>query len=448
MRYIPITDADKEQMLKEIGVRSTDELFQDIPAAVRLGRALNLPPALSEMEIMAHIRELAGRNVHAGDHACFLGAGAYDHYQPALVDHIIRRGEFLTAYTPYQPEISQGVLQVIYEWQTLVAQLTGMDVANASMYEGASALAEASVMALDLTGRTRVVVSRTVHPEYRAVLRTYLSGLGVSLLEAPYDNGITDLAQLEALLDDETSALVVQTPNFFGCLEPVYEMERLIHKQGGLYVVSPDPISLGLLAPPGEYGADIVAFEGQPLGIPLQYGGPYVGVIGTRDKYLRRLPGRLAGATVDTRGQRAFVLTLQAREQHIRREKATSNICTNQALLALAATVYMCWLGPNGLKEVAAQSLQKAHYAHDQLAAIPGWAPAFSAPFFLEFTLRCPVSPVLLNQHLLKHRIIGGYHPAREYPELGNATIIAVTEKRTRAEIDRLVTAAQEGSAA
>lgn len=448
MRYIPVTGEDKAQMLRDIGVSSTDELFADIPAAVRLGRALNLPPSLSEMEIMAHMQGLVGGNVHAGEYACFLGAGAYDHYQPSLVDHIIRRGEFLTAYTPYQPEISQGVLQYIYEWQTLISQLTAMDVANASMYEGASALAEAAIMALDLTGRKKIVVARSVHCDYRATMVTYFSGLGVTLVQAPMQNGVTDLAQLESLIDDETAALVVQTPNFFGYIEPVYEMERLIHQKGGLFIVSPDPISLGVLAPPGEYGADIVAFEGQPLGVSLSYGGPYVGVIGTRDKYVRRLPGRLTGLTRDNRGQRAFVLTLQAREQHIRREKATSNICTNQALIALAATVYMCWLGPNGMREVADLCLQKAHYAHDQITALPGWKAASTAPFFQEFTVLPPRDPAAINRELLQHKLIGGYAPTREFPELPGTYILAVTEKRTRPEIDRLVSALAGGGAA
>ncbi len=449
MRYIPITADDKAQMLRDIGVRSTDDLFADVPAAVRLGRPLDLPPAKSELEILNELRWLTGKNANLVDNACFLGCGAYDHYIPAVVDSVVRRGEFLTAYTPYQPEISQGVLQAIFEWQTLMAELTAMDVANASMYDGASALAEATIMALDLTGRNKVVLAHTVHPQYRSVVATYLQGLGVELVQAPMapdDAGTVCLNTLESLIDDATAAVVVQTPNFFGCLEPVRQAARLARARGALFVVGiTDPYSLGLLEAPGNYGADIVALEAQPLGNPMSYGGPAVGVIATRQAFMRRLPGRLVGQTLDNRGQRAFVLTLQAREQHIRREKATSNICTNQALNALAATVAMCWLGKAGLQQAAEHSLHKAHFALAEISQLPGWAPAFKAPFFHEFAVRVPVDPQQVNRHLLgSKQIIGGYSTRADYPELGNLMVFAVTEKRTRAELDRLVAGLRE----
>jgi glycine dehydrogenase subunit 1 len=439
LRYIPITPADKAEMLKTIGVSSTDELFADIPAAVRLNRPLNLPAPLTEMEIGQHMAKLSGANANTSTHVSFLGAGAYDHYIPSLVNHVLLRGEFLTAYTPYQPEVSQGVLQAIYEYQTMVCELTGMDLSNASMYDGASALAEAAIMAMSQTGRKRLVLLSTVHPDYRATVKTYMSGLGVDLVEVPMYDGVVDLAKLEAAIDDNTAAVLLQTPNFFGCLEPVHEVERLIHAKGGLFVVAVDPISLGVLAAPAEYNADIVVAEGQSLGNPTSFGGPYVGLMATREKFARRIPGRIVGQTVDNRGQRAFVLTLQAREQHIRREKATSNICTNQALNALAATVYLTMVGKQGLKEIANACLQKAHYAQRRITAQPGYKPAFSAPFFKEFTVCTPGNPKAINANLLQQGIIGGYNPAREYPELANCMIFAVTEKRTREEIDRLV---------
>jgi glycine dehydrogenase subunit 1 len=445
LRYIAITDDEKAAMLREIGVSSTEELFaQNIPAELRLQQPLAIPAALAEMEILAHVKELTAGNVHAGEYTCFLGAGAYDHYIPAALDHLIRRGEFLTAYTPYQPEITQGVLQAIYEYQSLICELTGMDLSNASMYDGASALAEAAVMALGQTGRKEIVVGRSVHPDYRRVLGTYMSGLGVTIREAPQQDGATDLNGLESLVTTETAAVIVQMPNFFGCLEPVREIEQIAHAKGGLYIVAVDPISLGLLEAPGNYGADIVVAEGQPLGNPISYGGPYLGVMATRERFVRRMPGRIAGATVDNRGQRGFVLTLQAREQHIRREKATSNICTNQALNALCATIYLTLVGKEGLREAANLCLQKAHYAAERIAALPGYSLAFRAPFFKEFTVTCPKPADQINRHLLGHKIMGGFPTAVDYPEVKDGMTIAVTEKRTRQEIDRLVAALGE----
>lgn len=439
MRYIPITEEDKRQMLADIGVSSTDELFADIPAGVRLQRPLRLPAPLSEMEIARLVTQLGAKNKHLNDYACFLGAGAYDHYIPSVIDHLIRRGEFLSAYTPYQPEISQGVLQVIYEYQSLVCELTGMDLANASMYDGASALAEAAIMALHTTDRKKLLVARTLNPQYRSVIATYVQGLGVELVELPMTDGVTDLDALRQHMDDSVAGVIVQQPNFFGCLEPVHEIEQLTHGNGALFTVCADPISLGLLQAPGEYGADIVVMEGQSLGNFISFGGPWLGVLATREQFARRMPGRIVGATVDSRGQRAYVLTLQAREQHIRREKATSNICTNQALNALCATIYLTFMGKQGMVDLANLCLQKAHYTQAQIAKLPGWRPAFQAPFFKEFAVKGPVPVKQANDALLARKILGGYDAGQDYAELGNVSILAVTEKRTRDEIDSLV---------
>ena len=445
MRYIPITQADKEAMLRDIGVGSTEELFAaNIPADVRLNRPLNLPPALTEMEILSHVKELTAQNVNVQDYACFLGGGVYDHYIPSAVETFLRRGEFLTAYTPYQPEISQGVLQVIYEYQSMICELTGMDISNASMYDGGSAMAEAAGMVVAQTGRKKVVVAASVHPNYRRVVATYMHGIGVEVIEAPLDHCELDLNKLEALVTEEVAGVIVQMPNFLGHLEQVRGIEKLVHAKGGLFVVSADPISLGLLEAPGNYGADIVIAEGQSLGNYLSYGGPYLGIMATREKFSRRIPGRIVGATLDTRGQRAFVLTLQAREQHIRREKATSNICSNQALNAMVATVYMTLVGKEGLREVANLSMQKAHYAAAQITKLPGYSMACKSAFFKEFTVSCPIPADQINRKLLEKKILGGFPASSDYPHIPNAMTIAVTEKRTKAEIDALVAALGE----
>ncbi|HYG60030.1 MAG TPA: aminomethyl-transferring glycine dehydrogenase subunit GcvPA, partial [Symbiobacteriaceae bacterium] len=442
MRYIPITQADKEAMLRDIGVTSTEELFAaNIPADVRLNRPLNLPPALTEMEILAHVRELTQANVNLQDYACFLGGGAYDHYIPSAVETFLRRGEFLTAYTPYQPEISQGVLQVIYEYQSMICELTGMDLSNASMYDGASALAEAAVMVTSQTGRKKVVIAKSVSPNYRRVVKTYMHGIGVEVIEAPLVGCELDLNKLAGLITEEVAGVLVQMPNFLGHIEQVKAIEAMTHQKGALFVVAVDPISLAVLEAPGNYGADIVVAEGQSLGNYTSFGGPYLGVMATREKMSRRIPGRIVGATLDTRGQRAFVLTLQAREQHIRREKATSNICSNQALNAMAATVYLSLVGKEGLREVANLCLQKAHYAAAQIAKLPGYRIACKSAFFKEFTISAPLPADQINKQLLEKKIIGGFPSSVDYPELHNAMTIAVTEKRTRAEIDALVAA-------
>ncbi|MCL4368046.1 MAG: aminomethyl-transferring glycine dehydrogenase subunit GcvPA [Actinobacteria bacterium] len=444
MRYIPNTDQDRAQMLRAIGVSSSEELFDDIPAAVRLGRPLELPGAMAEQELVAHLQCLAERNADLDHYTCFLGAGVYDHFVPAVVGNLLSRGEFYTAYTPYQPEISQGTLQAIYEFQSLICELTGLDVANASLYDGASALAEAAIMAVNHTSRGEILVSRTVHPEARSVLRTYLAGQEVSIREIPLAEGLTDPGALEGMVGQETAAVVIQQPNFLGNLEPVRRLAQAAQAQGALFIVSADPISLGLLEAPGAYGADICVGEGQALGNRLSFGGPHLGFLAARSALVRRMPGRIAGATVDQQGRRGFVLTLQTREQHIRREKATSNICSNQALNALAAAIYLTTMGREGIREVAAQALAKAHYAHGRLGASKGFAPRFGAPFFREFALRTTLDPETVNHNLLQHRIIGGYLLGRDYPELADTLLIAFTEKQTRAQIDQLVARLEE----
>jgi glycine dehydrogenase subunit 1 len=449
LSYIPNTDADRTAMLETIGVRSIDELFADIPSGAR-ARELDLPAPLSEMEAVRHMRELADQNLDLGRFACFLGAGAYRHYIPSTVAHVIGRSEFYTAYTPYQPEVSQGTLQTIYEYQSMLTELTGMDAANASMYEGASALAEAVIMSLVVTGRHRVVIARTVHPQYRAVAQTYGEGRDVRFEEVgPALGGDFDgrlsVEAARAALDDQTAALVVQQPNFLGSIEELRGLAEAAHAVGALLVVAINPIALALLESPGAAGADIVVGEGQPLGIPLAYGGPWLGIFAARDKYVRQMPGRIVGMTTDVDGRRGFVLTLQTREQHIRRERATSNICTNVALCALASTVYLSTLGKSGLRQVANLSLQKAHYLADRVAALPGYAVANRAPFFNEVVVRCPGPVEPLRRRLADRQILAGHSLGRDYPELADALLLCCTEMNTRAEIDRLVEALGDG---
>ncbi len=369
--YFPNTDSDRRAMLDAVGAASIDDLFAMIPAELRLERELCVPPGLGELELTAHLAELAAANTPAGETACFLGGGSYDHFIPAVVDMVAARSEFYTAYTPYQPEASQGSLQAFFEYQTLVAQLTGMDVSNASLYDGGSAAAEAVLMAMHATGRSRIVTAASVHPEYRQILVTYLANLGVDLVTLDTPRGTVSVSELAAAVDDRTACVLVQHPNFFGCLEEIEPAADIAHKAGALLVASVDPISLGILKRPGDYGADIVVAEGQSLGNPMAFGGPYLGLMACREQFLRRMPGRLVGQTVDRHGRRCWVLTLQTREQHIRREKATSNICTNQGLLALRATVYLALMGPAGMRSVAELCLQKARYAAERLAAVP-----------------------------------------------------------------------------
>lgn len=438
MTYIPTTAAERQQMLATCGANRMEELFNDIPATVRLGRELDLPRPMAEAELWRHLEELAGKNKRL---ISFLGAGAYEHYIPSVVGNLLARSEFYTAYTPYQPEISQGTLQAIFEFQSLMCELTGLDVATASHYDGATATAEAALVTCNATRRQKILVSRAVNPQYRAVLATYTKGQGVELVEIPMANGQTDLAALEKMAGKDVAGVILQNPNFFGQIEPMAAATQLAHKAGALSIAVVDPISLGLLAAPGEYGADLAVGEGQGLGNPLNFGGPYLGFIVAREKLVRRLPGRIVGQTTDVEGKRAFVLTLQAREQHIRREKATSNICSNEALCALAATIYLAALGKEGLKEVARQCLLKAHYAFNRLAALPGVTPVFNGPFFCEFVLRTKLTPGQVAQSLAAKGFAAGFDLSPFYPELEGAMLFTVTEVRTRAEIDAFVTA-------
>ncbi|MCX7426796.1 MAG: aminomethyl-transferring glycine dehydrogenase subunit GcvPA [Planctomycetia bacterium] len=440
MPYIPNTPEDQKAMLEAIGAKSIDELFSMIPAELRLDRDLDLPPAMGEMELAAHMRRLAERSTAASESVCFLGGGSYDHFIPAVVDVVSARGEFYTAYTPYQAEASQGTLQAIFEYQTLIAQLTGMDVSNASLYDGGSAAVEAVLMALGATRRSgRVVAAASVHPEYRQTVATYLVNLGAKLVTVGTPEGTVSPEALEAAVDDRTACVLVEHPNFFGCLEDVETLAEITHRAGALLIVAVNPISLGLLARPGDYHADIVVAEGQPLGNPMAYGGPYLGILACREEFHRRMPGRLVGQTLDRRGRRCWVLTLQTREQHIRREKATSNICTNQGLYALRAAVYLATLGPRGLREVAELCLQKAHYAAERLTATGRLARAFDRPFFNEMALRVADGRVdSLLERARREGIFAGIPLGRWYPEMADCLLVAVTEKRTKAEIDQL----------
>ncbi|MBE3599622.1 MAG: aminomethyl-transferring glycine dehydrogenase subunit GcvPA [Limnochordaceae bacterium] len=443
MDFVPLTDAEREQMLARIGVKSIEELFSDIPPKARLDRPLDLPNGMSEAELAAHMRSLAAKNAHLDQYPSFLGGGAYDHLVPAAVRHILARSEFYTAYTPYQAEVSQGVLQTIFEYQTLVCRLTGLDVANASMYDGASAAAEAALMAVAHTGRRRVLVSAAVHPEYRQVMATYLGNQDVLLDTIPWRMGVTNLDALQHALAQDVAAVVLQNPNFFGSVEEMAAASAMAHGVGALFVAIVDPISLGILAPPGEYEADVAVGEGQGLGNAISFGGPYLGFFAARRELVRRMPGRIVGLTKDVDGRRGFVLTLQTREQHIRRERATSNICTNQALNALAATVYLAMLGPKGVRRVAELSLQKAHYAFDSLVAeVPGIRPMWDAPFFKEFVVEVDGEVgELLTRLWQDYNILGGLPLAGSYQGLDRGVLWCVTEARTREEIDRLVLA-------
>jgi len=439
MRYLPKSPAERAQMLAAIGVKSTEELFSSIPKKYRLTKPLNLPGPLSEAEIIGYFKERAAEN--STGYSSFLGAGVYNHLRSVITDTVIQRGEFLTSYTPYQAEISQGTLQAIFEFQTLMCQLTGQEVANASMYDGSTATTEAVLMAERLTGRQRVLVARSLHPEYREVLRTYARNCGLTLEEIPCaKDGCLDAKALQSALRADVAAVVVQSPNFFGVVEGVPELADAVHASGALLIVAvAEGVSLGLLNPPAE--ADIVAMEGQSFGVAPSYGGPFVGVLATRDNFVRQLPGRLAGETTDTEGRRGFVLTLATREQHIRREKATSNICTNQALCALAATVHLTLLGKEGLREMALQNLAKAEFAVAELEKIPGVRRAFSGAFFNEFTVELPRSVKLVNAQLLRENIIGPYVLGTAYPELTKNALVCVTETTTRAQIEEFAAA-------
>ena len=440
MTYIPTSPHEREEMLKTIGVKSLDDLFEAIPAKHRFPE-LDLPPALTEMEAMAELSGLAQTNENVrSDLISFLGAGMYNHYIPSVVDHMLRRGEFYTAYTPYQPEISQGTLQAIFEYQSLMSALTGMDVSNASHYDGATATAEAVSLAYaQFRGkRKKVVMSPSVHPQYRAVVHTYAQGMGVEIAGEMGADASFGPDELLSQIDDNTCLLVIQYPDFFG---RVYDYTKLIddaHAKGALVCVVANPTALAMFKSPGEMGADIVVGDGQPLGIPMWFGGPSVGFFTTRKNYVHKMAGRLVGETIDNRGQRAYVLTLTAREQHIKRERATSNICTNQGLLALATAIYLSVLGKKGLQQVANLCYQKAHYAARELTRISGYRLPHSEPFFHEFVLECPQPAATINEHLLEHGILGGYDLGQDYPARKNHLLIAVTEMNSKADIDVL----------
>ncbi|MBP8819941.1 MAG: aminomethyl-transferring glycine dehydrogenase subunit GcvPA [Syntrophomonadaceae bacterium] len=430
MKYTPNSPAVVEDMLRSTGFSSLDELFSDIPEAIKLKRELNLGPGRGEIELTRELKGLAAKNLTTEDYPCFLGAGAYDHYIPAAIDQLLLRSEFYTAYTPYQAEISQGILQSIFEYQSMICLLTGMDVANASMYDGGSSLAEACNLACNNAKGKKVLLPDTVHPEYRQVLKTYAISGRMEIVTVPSAGGVCDLDKMISLIDKDTACVVIQQPNFFGHLEEVKKLADAVHGQKGFLVMAVDPISLAILKPPAELGADIVVGEGQALGNNLSFGGPYLGFFAASKKFLRKLPGRIVGQTTDTEGRRAFVLTLQAREQHIRREKASSNICSNQALNALAATMYLTLIGSTGLQAIATRSHQLAVYAAQELEKA-GLKLKYQQPFFREFAVLLD-DPAGANDRLLQNGIIGGY-------ELPDAMLLAFTEKRTRAEIDRLV---------
>ena len=447
MDYVQITPKQRDQMLKAVGARDTGDLLKQVPDQYRLEDPLNLPAALDELSLRRHMAELAGQNHPIDQKVCFLGAGAYDHFIPAVVDFLAMKGEFLTAYTPYQAEASQGSLQAFFEFQTMVCQLTGMEVANASLYEGATAVAEAALMALAVTGKREIIVSEGVHPHYRRVLKTYLADLPAIYTEIPLKNGVFDTQSLESELEPDTAAIVCQSPNFLGNIERVETITKFAHANESLMIQTFNPLSLGLLKHPGEMGVDIAVGEGQPLGIPLQFGGPYLGLFATRMQYVRKMPGRLVGQTVDAEGKRAFCLTLQTREQHIRREKATSNVCTNQGLLALRASVYLAAMGPAGLRQAAQHCYNKTHYLVDQLNQTGINRKFPQQPFFNEVLvqLKRPVDQVL--DEASRAGFLAGYSVGTDYPELADCLLIAVTEKRTRAEIDRLIELLSAGHA-
>jgi glycine dehydrogenase subunit 1 len=437
MTYIPNTDAERAEMFKTIGVQSFEELIANIPAALRLKGDLAIPEALSEFEVLKHMRELSSKNQSTSEYASYLGGGAYDHFIPSIVDHVISRPEFYTAYTPYQAELSQGTLQVMYEFQSCVSMLAGLDIANASLYDGGSAIAEAAIMAMNISRKDKILVASTLHDHYKEVLRTYLSGISVSFDEIAEDNGTISLDDLKSKLSNDVAAVIVQHPNFFGNLEEVEEIGKLVKEFPKVqFIVSFNPITVGLLKSPGDYGADIAIAEGQPLGVPLSFGGPYIGLFATKESNIRKMPGRMAGKTLDAKGNEGFVLALQTREQHIKRERATSNICTNQGLITIAVLTYLTYLGKEGLVEVASQCYNKAHYLSKEICKIPGFKMKYEKDFFHEFALSCDKNVDDILKKLHEAKIMGGIN-LKKFGETG--LLVAVTEKRSRAELDAYI---------
>ena len=437
-RYLPMTEQDQKEMLQTIGVASIDDLFADIPEEVRFKGLYNIKEAKSESALMKELSQLASKNKDTATNVSFLGAGVYNHYKPVIVDHVISRSEFYTAYTPYQPEISQGELQAIFEFQTMIAELTGMDLANSSMYDGGTSLAEAGMLAAGHTKRKKLIISDAVHPEYKDVVKTYAYGQSIEVVVAPSKDGVTDMEALNMLMDDSTAAVITQYPNFFGQVEDIKTIADAAHAQKALFIVSANPLALGVLTPPGKLGADIVAGDAQVFGISESFGGPHCGFFAVTKALMRKVPGRLVGETVDGEGRRGYVLTLQAREQHIRRDKATSNICSNQALLALAASVAMTALGKQGVQEMAKQNIVKTRYARNAFEAA-GFTVPFQGAHFNEIVVDTKTNVTELNRALLKKDIIGGYDLGLTFPQYENHALIAVTELRTKEEIDILV---------
>ena len=445
MSYLSLSDKDKKDMLAKIGLSSLEDLFESIPENLKLKKPLNIPPALTEPELVDYFKGLARLNKHQ-EFLSFLGAGAYDHHIPAIVDYLSSRGEFISPYTPYQAELSQGTLQVIFEFQSLICQLTGMEIVNASLYDGASGAAEAVLMADRLERKSRVLVARTLHPEYRQVIDTYTRNIGVSVEEIGFDQrGVVDIQDLESKLDGGISAVLIQSPNYFGVIENIRKVSDLAHQAKALSIVAvTELISLGLLESPGSLGADIVTGEGQSLGLPLSFGGPYLGIMACRKEFLRQFPGRIVGETADVDGKTGYVLTLSTREQHIRRERATSNICTNQAWCAVRATIFMEALGKTGLREMAEQNFHKAHYAAERLGQISGVEQKFSAPFFNEFVIELPVDSSSVYRALEEKKILPGLDLEDSFPELRNCTLLCATEKHSKEDIDRLTSVLEE----
>lgn len=445
MGYISNTDTDRSEMFTAIGIDSFEELLEPIPSELRFRGNLQLPQALSEQAVVRHLNSLSSMNLDSDRVLSFLGAGIYDHFRPSVVNAIMSRGEFATAYTPYQPELSQGMLQTIYEYQTMICAITGMDISNASMYDASTGLAEAALMATHILDRSEIVISSSVHPNYRQVVATYLRWTGYTLVEVGAPDGVTELENLRSAVSTRTAAVLFQHPNFFGAIEDVQSLVDIAHSVGALSIACVDPISLGLLKPPGEFGVDIVVGEGQSLGTPMGYGGPLLGFFACNKKFIRSFPGRVVGATVDQQGRRGYTMTLRTREQDIRREKATSNICTNQALIALCATVYLAEVGKIGLHKVADLCLQKAHYCMQHLTEIPGVKLQFpDARFFKEFAVSLPISARVLNERLLAKGILGGLDLTNHYPTIGNSLLVCVTETKTREDIDTFVSAVRE----
>jgi glycine dehydrogenase subunit 1 len=449
MSYIPNTPEDQQAMLARLGLSSLEDLLAPVPENVRLRRPLDLPPALPEPDLKRLMMNMAAKNSNLDTTISFLGAGTYDHAIPSVVPHLQRRSEFVTSYTPYQPEVSQGMLQAIYEFQTMVCQITGLDIANASLYDGSTAVVEAVLLALGPGGRGEVVISEGVDPQYRRVLRTYAHARGFNVKEVQTRNGVTTPEDLDAAVSPTTAAVVLQQPNFFGCIEDMRALEPIAHKGKAVFITNiTEPASLGILAAPADYNADIAVGELMSFGNPMSYGGPALGFMAAKNKYMRLLPGRLVGQTVEEGGEKrtGYVLTLQTREQHIRRERATSNICTNQSLLAVGATIYLAALGKQGFRELGELCLQKAHYAFRQITSVPGFSATFSSPFYDEFVVTIPGSIQQLQRSLLRQGIIGGYDLSRDYPNMKNAMLFCVTETRTKEDIDLLVTALNEYS--